>query len=366
MPHRRFASPLTNPRLLGPMVAVLASIAVVACGGSAAASDSATAPPAASPAPGSGTRAAYWADGAVLRDPCGAEVVLRGVNKMAVFADRPGRSFAEIARTGANAVRFMWLTEVPAREAVQTLQAAVDAQLIPIWELHDATGDWSKLAQVEAFWTTPATLEVLRQFESRVIVNIANEAGTDVADDAFVAGYSRIVRRLRDAGLRMPLMIDAAGWGRNVEQLLRLAPQLQAADPLGNLLFSWHIYDAGADQPARIDRAFEAARSRNLPLVVGEFGSQSPGSCHLPVPWQHVITSAQRHRIGWLAWSWDNTNGDCATAGGGSVFDMVGDGITLASLKPGWASAVTLDDPASIRNTAQRTRWQTAGSCAAR
>jgi mannan endo-1,4-beta-mannosidase len=359
---------LNRARLLGPWVIGLASVAVVACGGSAEASADSASPPAgpSAAAPVAGAeRAAYWVDGSALRDPCGAEVVLRGVNKMAVFADRPGRSFAEIAKTGANAVRFMWLTEVPAREAVQTLQAAVDAQLVPIWELHDATGDWSKLPRIEAFWTAADTLEVLRQFESRVIVNIANEAGTEVADDAFVAGYARIVRRLREAGLRMPLMIDAAGYGRDVEQLLRLAPQLQAADPLGNLLFSWHIYDAGADQPARIDRAFDIARSGNLPLVVGEFGSQSPGACHLAVPWQHVIGSAQRKGIGWLAWSWDNMNGDCPISGGGSVFDMVGDGITLASLKLGWARQVALDDPASIRNTARRTAWQTSGRCAA-
>jgi mannan endo-1,4-beta-mannosidase len=59
---------------------------------------------------------------------------------MAVFTDRSGKSFPEIARTGTNSVRFMWFTFVSASEAKQTLQAAVDSHLVLIWELHDAAG----------------------------------------------------------------------------------------------------------------------------------------------------------------------------------------------------------------------------------
>ena len=314
-------------------------------------------------------RAVYRVDGPKLLDPCGAELVLRGVNKMAVFMDRAGRSFAEIAKSGANSVRIMWVASVPASEAVQTLQAAIDARLLPIWELHDATGKWWKMDDIEAYWLRPETLEVLRRFEQRLILNIANEAGDVVADEDFVATYARIIRRLREAGLRLPLMIDAAGYGRNVEQLLRLAPRLLAADPQRNLVFSWHVYDHGAGEPARIDRAFDAAAAQGLPLVVGEFGPNTPGACRRAVPWAHLITRAHERGIGWLAWSWDNMNADCAVPGGGSVFDMVADGITLASLKPGWATEVVLTHPASIRHTARRTAWQddpTSTTCPAR
>jgi hypothetical protein len=45
-----------------------------------------------------------------LYDRCGERVVLRGVNKMIIWTDIDGDpSCAEIARTGANAVRMVWL-----------------------------------------------------------------------------------------------------------------------------------------------------------------------------------------------------------------------------------------------------------------
>jgi mannan endo-1,4-beta-mannosidase len=306
---------------------------------------------------------AYQVRDGKLFDPCGNQVVLRGVNKMAEYADPNGDSFPEIAKTGANTVRFMWQTDKTAAQAATLLQRAVDSQLIPIWELHDATGDFSKLPQIEAYWTRPDTIAVLKRFESHLVVNIANEAGTNVSDADFVSTYNRIIGKFRGAGLRMPLMVDAAGFGRDVEQLLVLAPGILSADPLHNVIFSWHVYDSGSEQPARIDRAMATSLTQKILLVIGEFGPVSPGACQLSVPFQHLISQAQAAGIGYLPWSWDNFNGDCNT-GGGSAFDMVADAIHLSTLKPGYATVVVVSDPASIQHTAKRTPWQTGGRCA--
>jgi mannan endo-1,4-beta-mannosidase len=308
-------------------------------------------------------KAAYYVDGGKLYDPCGEPVVLRGVNKMAVYLDRKGDSFPEIAKTGANTVRFMWFTQVGAAEAVQTLQRAIDSELIPIWEMHDATGDFSKMAQIESYWTDVATVSVLKQFESRVLVNIANEAGQTVSDGDLVTTYSRIIGKLRSAGLRMPFIIDAAGYGRNVEQILRVAPDILAKDP--NVMFAWHVYDPGANQPARIAGAFSTAANGKIALLIGEFANLSPGACGLTVPYQSLITQAQASGIGYLPWSWDNANGDCKS-GAASPFDMVSDGVHLSMLKAGWATEVVASDPASIQKTSRRTFFQTsaaAGKC---
>jgi mannan endo-1,4-beta-mannosidase len=308
---------------------------------------------------------AYYVANGKLYDPCGEELILRGVNKMAVFADRKGDSFPEIAKTGANVVRFMWLSSVPASEAVQTIQRAIDAQLVPMWELHDATGDFSKMPTVEAFWTDPGTIAVLKQFESRLLVNLANEAGQTVADPTWSSTYTGLVGKLRAAGLRMPFVIDAAGYGRNVEQLLKLAPGLLAADPQKNLIFSWHEYDSGAGESARIDAAFATATNGKIPFIVGEFAHLTPGACGNAVPYQHLMTAAHAKGIGWMPWSWDDFNGDCKPPNGPSPFDMVGDGIHLSTLKSGWATEVVQSDPSSIQKTAKRTGWQTskAGTC---
>jgi mannan endo-1,4-beta-mannosidase len=215
---------------------------------------------------------------------------------------------------------------------------------------------------VVAWWTDPATIAVLQQFESRMIANIANEGGDTVDDAVWVSTYQSVVGTLRGAGLRLPLMIDAAGYGRNVDQLLRLAPQLVESDALHNVIFSWHVYNPGDAEAARIDASFAAARAAGLALAVGEFGPVSPGACHLSVPYAHVVDAAASAGIGWLAWSWDNFNGDC-DLGSGSAFDMVSDGIHASTLVDGYARDVVVNLPGSIANTSAKTTWQTSGRC---
>ncbi|HCL30782.1 MAG TPA: hypothetical protein DIC52_20410 [Candidatus Latescibacteria bacterium] len=67
---------------------------------------------------------------------------------------------------------------------------------------------------------------------------------------------------MRAAGIRAPLVVDAAGWGRNVEQLLAAAPRLVQQDPQTDVLFSWHAWDT---------EALELAAKGEIPLIIGEF-----------------------------------------------------------------------------------------------
>ena len=304
-----------------------------------------------------------YVDGSALFDRCGARVVLRGINKMAVYEDRQGTSFAEIAKTGANAVRFMWMTAVAASEMDQTLAAAAAAHLVAMPELHDATGDFSKMSAVETFWTSPGAVAVIKKYAPQLIVNIANEAGQDVDDNTYTTTYTRIVSHMRQVGIHVPLVIDAAGWGRNVEQLLKLAPAIQSQDPDRNLIFSWHEYDSGASETSRITKSFEGANKAGLALMVGEFANVGSGACGTPIPYQFLLAEAARLQIGLFPWSWDNMNGDCKTGGGQSPFDMTTDGIHMSTLRPGWATEVATTDPNSIKNTSVVPKSLSTGSC---
>jgi mannan endo-1,4-beta-mannosidase len=79
-----------------------------------------------------------------------------------------------------------------------------------------------------------------------LLLNIANEAGNGkVTVDEFGKKYAALIRQMRAAGIDIPLMIDAANWGRNEEYLLANAQYLLQQDPRHNLLFSWHIWDSG-------------------------------------------------------------------------------------------------------------------------
>lgn len=125
---------------------------------------------------------------------------------------------------------------------------------------------------------------------------------------------------------------------------------------------SWHEYDSGSGEAARIDAAMTNAATNAIPFIVDEFGSVSPGACGNAVPYKHLISAAEANGFGYLPWSWDDANGDCKQ-GNASAFDMVGDGIHLSTLKAGWATEVVTSDPASIQKTAKRTAWQTTRTC---
>src|SRR5215208_2503325 len=102
-------------------------------------------------------RETFFTDGRELFDPGGEKVVLRGVNKMSVWdeGDPSGEGyFAEIRKTQANSVRIVWAIRKDLKPSgdktdLDTLDALVTNarkhQLIPMVELHDATGQWGRL-----------------------------------------------------------------------------------------------------------------------------------------------------------------------------------------------------------------------------
>jgi mannan endo-1,4-beta-mannosidase len=244
----------------------------------------------------------FYTRGRYLYDRCGERVLLRGVNKMTIWTDPTGESFAEIAKTGANTVRLVWTIKDHQGAATldTVLQKALAARLIPIIELHDATGDLSKVAELVDFWTRPEIVEVLQRHQATLLLNIGNEAGGNgVRPEEFVAVYERAVTRLRQAGLRMPLVIDAPRWGQDIDLLQQTAPALLQSDPERNLLFSVHMWwpERGGEDPGstkRIIAELEESVAMGLPLIVGEFAHAGVG-CSRFIDYQTILAEAEKH-----------------------------------------------------------------------
>ncbi len=289
--------------------------------------------------------------------------MLRGVNKMVIWTgdlDLRKRSYAEIKKTGANCVRIVWLAQPGQFEADatpegldRTIQDAIDAGLIPIVELHDATGDWSKLSMVVDYWVRPDVVAIIAKHEPYLIVNIANEAGDEtVTDGMYIAGYTSAIQRMRAAGIQTPLLIDAADWGKNLEQLVRTAPALTQTDPQKNIMYSVHIYWSTTDgaDAGYIEQQFAAAVNSGLPFIVGEFTNlfNRNGACTYPTAYEGILASCAKHRIGWLAWEWGPGN-EFADASC-DVMNMTTNSM-YATLKDGWARDVAEMSPNSIKQT---------------
>jgi len=304
----------------------------------------------------------FQVKGRFLHDPNGEKVVLRGVNEMFIWSKRDmtgEATFPEIAKTGANVVRIAWLSsaENPRGTAANldaVISNCVKSGMIPMPELHGATGDWGKLQQQVDYWVSPEVVQVLKKHEPYLLLNIANEVGDrQVTDKQFREGYELAVARIRKAGIRCPLVIDGANWGQSIDILQANGPYLLQKDPLKNLLFSVHMWWTAPDGATkRIESEIKASVEQGLPLLVGEFAPMGVG-CAESIDYKTILEECQKNEIGWMAWSWGLVdNSDC------ELMDMTDDehkgqfeGLS------GWGKEVALSDTYSIRNTAQKTRY---------
>jgi mannan endo-1,4-beta-mannosidase len=285
------------------------------------------------------------------------------VNEMVVWSDgRDGLpEFTEIAKTGANTVRIVWTSEGSAAELDVALQNAVQAQLIPMVEHHGATGKLEDVPTVVDYWVQADVVAVLLKHQAHLLLNIANEAGDDkVTQQAFEDTYKAAITRIRDVGVKVPLLIDAPSWGQDIDRLQASGPPLLAHDPLHNLMFSVHMWWSDP-LGARVKTELQQSVDQALPLLVGEFAQHAVYQCDMsPFSYQVLLDEAKRLQIGWLAWSWGSVpNSDCKGMG---PFDMTSNG-SFGSWSGTWASDVALDHPGSIKNTSVRPSSMITGSC---
>lgn len=282
------------------------------------------------------------------------KVVLRGVNEMFIWSgDKTGeKTLPEIAKTGANSVRLVWNSEGKPEDLDQLIGNCLKNKMIPIVELHDATGDWNKLPQVLDYWIRPELQKIVIKHQKWLLINIANEVGGgDTKDSLFVSQYQSAITKLRNVGYKTPLIIDASDWGKDELMIQRNWKALLSHDPLKNIIFSVHTYWVDVKAEARLDAFLHKVVSDTIPFMFGE-GPQPYGwDCKTPFPYLNCMEKAQKHDIGWLTWSWGAVkNGDCATKG---AFDMTSDGL-YGHWNSNWARLIATDDKNSIQKTSKR------------
>jgi mannan endo-1,4-beta-mannosidase len=273
----------------------------------------------------------------------------------------------QIALSGSNTVRIVWGIQNDRGQdtdpaVLDTLiSTSIANGLLPMIELHDATGKFNLLDSLVDYWVRPAVVNVINSHSQALLVNIGNEVGDDqVSTQQFISGYTNAVQRMRNANIHTPLVIDAPDFGKSLDVLNESAATLLNADPDHNLIFSVHLYwgiSDGANAQFITDH-LNAAVALNYPLIVGEFsqwgafnGNQSicegDGECD----YRTIVEQTRQLGIGWYAWEWGPGNGfedpQC------DKMDMTTNG-QFATLQNGWARDVVIDLPGSIRNTSTR------------
>lgn len=281
------------------------------------------------------------------------KVVLRGINHMFIWTDREGKTIPEIAKTGANCVRIVWNTRGRVSDLDNIIGMCIANGMIPIPEIHDTTGNWDRLSDALEFWLRDETLQMIANHQEYLIINVGNEPGSlEMPSDEFFNAYNIIVTKMRAAGIRVPIMIDADNWGQSEKNLFNVGPRLLQADPEHNLLFSIHMWwpserhnpvTSGCETVTeRVTVCLEKSVELNLPLIVGEFAPMAVAGAK-EIPYRHIMAECERLNIGWLCWSWGPGNFDSPD------MDMTEHGSYNTLF--GWGKEVTIDSPLGIQNT---------------
>jgi mannan endo-1,4-beta-mannosidase len=247
-----------------------------------------------------------------LFDARGNELILRGINHPHAWYTGQTASFAAIKAAGANSVRVVlsggrWPASSPS-DVANVISLCKQHRLVCVLENHDTTGYGEQggarsLAEAAEWYAGLAG--VLRGQEAYVIINIGNEPyGNSGNETSWPTDTSNAIRRLRAAGLRHTIMVDAPNWGQDWKFIMRdNAPAVAAGDQ--NVIFSVHMYGV-FDTAAEVRAYIDSFTSRRLPLVIGEFGdNHSDGN-----PDENAIMSyARTQGIGYMGWSWSGNGG---------------------------------------------------------
>ena len=295
----------------------------------------------------------FFVQGRFLYTKDNEKVILRGVNHMFIWTDREGKSIPEIAKTGANCVRIVWNMHGRISDLYRLVDESIVNNMIPIVELHDATGQWRRLPELVNFWTREDAMQLILDHQEYLLVNIGNEVGgEEERPEEFYEAYASAVTRMRAAGIRVPLIIDADNWGQSSTNILNEGNRLLAADPEHNLIFDIHMWwpterhnpekTGYATVKERITGVLEESVEKNLPLIVGEFAPVAVNGAR-EIPYKFIMSEAERLEIGWLAWSWGPGNFDSPE------MDMTTHG-SINTLD-GWGKDVCVDSPLGIQNT---------------
>ncbi|GGW78342.1 glycoside hydrolase family 5 protein [Streptomyces galilaeus] len=244
----------------------------------------------------------------------GNDFVMRGVNHPhAWYTDRTG-SLADIKAKDANTVRVVlssghhWpMTSIA--EVSTIVRLCKRNRLICVLEVHDTTGygevsGAATLSEAADYWIK--VKGALQGQENYVVINIGNEPHGNRDFERWTADTSAAIRKLRDAGFRHAIMVDAPNWGQDHSATMRNhAHTVFDADPNQNTIFSIHMYGVyeNADTVRDYLNFFDSA---GLPILIGEFGDwHTDGNPNEDA----IMATAEKLSLGYLGWSWSGNTG---------------------------------------------------------
>lgn len=291
----------------------------------------------------------FSVSGTKLLDANGNEFVFRGVNHAhSWFSNTDAEALQAIANTGANSVRIVLANGIQwTKDSPETITSLVELckafDMIAILEVHDGTGNDSieTLDEITDYWVE--VKDALSGTEAYVILNIANEWTGSWNGELWRDGYVKAIPKLREAGIKNTIMVDAAGWGQYGESIANYGKEVFDSDPDANTMFSIHMYGTAGKNESTIKSNIEGVTSQNLCVCVGEFGyKHSDGD----VDEAYIMKYCTENNIGYLGWSWKGN-------GGGVEYLDISERWDGSVLSPDWGE-ILINGENGIKATSEK------------
>ena len=244
-----------------------------------------------------------------IYDPNGQEFIIKGANMFTWEGIENVDNYLNI--WGFNTIRVpnyllgSYEQPHPADNNYRTNHKIVDAYTSQggtvIFDAHDLIGSYYEDAEWEIlkdYWR-----EMAQEFKDNPYVwfNLHNEPGNDIPNpEKWVSYHRELIDIIRAEGANNMIVIDGEAWGQDyhTQTIASNAHEIMAGNE--NILFSVHVYDQWNSND--IDAYFDLLQSQNIPVIVGEYGSETNDNSTLPATRQ-MLSSAQEREIGRIVWN---------------------------------------------------------------
>lgn len=263
------------------------------------------------------SKTGFYINNNQLFDANGNQFIMRGVNHAHTWYPLYIKSaLSDIADKGANCVCIVLSNGIQWRQnrpddVAELIQECKKNKLIAILEVHDTTGYGEQttaclLSQAVDYWIN--LKDVLSGQGVYVIINIGNEPlGNNQPASTWINIHTEAIIRLREAGFRHTIIVDAANWGQDWQNIMKEnAAMVFDTDPLKNIIFSIHMYEV-YNSYEKIDTYMSAYAKNGLCLVIGEFGADNKGA---DVDEASIMERAEHYGFGYIGWSWCGNNAE--------------------------------------------------------
>lgn len=263
-----------------------------------------------------------------IYDPEGNEFIAKGTNMFAW--EGTSRVDSIVTTWGFNTVRVpnfllgSYGQPHPNADEYRTNQRIVEAftqgypnsKTVVMFDAHDRVGRYYQgddLAILKDYWREMAQL-----FKDNPYVwfNLHNEPGRKISNpDQWVDYHRELIDIIRAEGADNIIVVDGEAWGQDFHSQTILNHGQKILDHHDNILFSIHVYDQWNDSD--VGHYFDQLHDRNIPVIVGEYGSKNGDRSTLPAS-AKMMEAAQDQEIGRIVWVFSaNDANDLTTLSGG-------------------------------------------------